>query len=212
MKSFANKTKSITHSSEDVSISIHFSKDRIKDITKGRFVDQDLSLLGYEWPHILTCLSLIIPEKSFSEYLEKKPCQSNFDRFFHHELGLTRLDEFTKLGANIDLKLHAAIDNANGNKERFILVESQSFKHRIDFHPVKKEKCYEVSHRAVYKSIHGQNDTFFISDNHFENSVRMAIKHFIRPIPLVEMIQRNSILINRKIIEVSKFIKHKTNA
>jgi len=39
------------------SISIEFSKNRIPDVEKGRFVDKELGAFGYEGPHMLTCVN-----------------------------------------------------------------------------------------------------------------------------------------------------------
>jgi hypothetical protein len=38
-------------------ISIEFSKNRIPDVEKGRFLDKELGAFGYEGPHMLTCVN-----------------------------------------------------------------------------------------------------------------------------------------------------------
>lgn len=37
-------------------VSIEFSKNRIPDVEKGRFLDKELGAFGYEGPHMLTCV------------------------------------------------------------------------------------------------------------------------------------------------------------
>lgn len=38
-------------------VSIEFSKNRIPDVVKGRFLDKELGAFGYEGPHMLTCVN-----------------------------------------------------------------------------------------------------------------------------------------------------------
>lgn len=55
------------------SVQIEFSKNRLADEKKGRFVDEELSHFGYEWFHILSVLGLSIGSEAFSEYLGSMP-------------------------------------------------------------------------------------------------------------------------------------------
>lgn len=61
-------------------ICITFSKNRSKDESKGRFVDQYFYSLGYEGWHMLSVLRTVLSQKEFSSYLKSS---SNFK--FEHE-------------------------------------------------------------------------------------------------------------------------------
>jgi predicted dehydrogenase len=50
-------------------IFIEFSKNRIEDFVKGRYVDKELGALGYEGTHMISCVSNLSPAKKPKEII-----------------------------------------------------------------------------------------------------------------------------------------------
>lgn len=50
-------------------VSIEFSKNRIPDVEKGRFLDKELFAFGYEGPHMLTCVNSLNGDKRIESIL-----------------------------------------------------------------------------------------------------------------------------------------------
>ncbi|MFF7097313.1 hypothetical protein ACFY9A_33695 [Streptomyces rubradiris] len=59
-------------------MSVLFTKDRRPDSARGRFVDRDYGVLGYEWLHMLAVTRHILPAPAWEHYLASDPATSVF--------------------------------------------------------------------------------------------------------------------------------------
>lgn len=99
-------------------IAIAFTKDRRKDIAGGRFVDRSYGVLGYEWLHMLTALSRVLPEPAFAEYLTMDPTEIELRPTFHSEFFVAALTErsFVKINntaTRTEVELSSSIVDAH---------------------------------------------------------------------------------------------------
>lgn len=54
-------------------ITLEFTKNRERDIARGRFVDTQYGAVGYEWLHMLAILRAIVPASEYRTYLRTPP-------------------------------------------------------------------------------------------------------------------------------------------
>ncbi|MBB1246540.1 Gfo/Idh/MocA family oxidoreductase, partial [Streptomyces durbertensis] len=78
-------------------ITVTFTKDRGKDIAQGRFVDRTYGVLGYEWLHMLTVLSRLVPTAVMDTYLTGNPSDSELWATYDPRLFVSALTERTSL-------------------------------------------------------------------------------------------------------------------
>lgn len=56
-----------------VRITVEFTKNRERDIARGRFVDTRYGAVGYEWLHMLALVRAILPRAEYERYLRTPP-------------------------------------------------------------------------------------------------------------------------------------------
>ncbi|WP_225845421.1 hypothetical protein [Streptomyces sp. HPF1205] len=54
-------------------VTVEFTKNRERDIARGRFVDSHYGVAGYEWPHMLAVVRAILPPGEYESYLRTPP-------------------------------------------------------------------------------------------------------------------------------------------
>jgi len=54
-------------------ITVEFTKNRERDADRGRFVDPDYGVVGYEWLHMLAIVRAIVPRAEYERYLRTPP-------------------------------------------------------------------------------------------------------------------------------------------
>lgn len=54
-------------------ITVEFTKNRDRDIARGRFVDAHYGAVGYEWLHMLAVVRAIVPRTEYERYLRTPP-------------------------------------------------------------------------------------------------------------------------------------------
>jgi hypothetical protein len=117
-------------------ISVESSKNRIRDILEGRFIDKELGVLGYEAPHMITCASGIIdnsfPNRLVSSRIEDMKLP---DGRILEKQGLAEL----KYSANNGLKvyLYTSMDGRIGipitefNPPSYIFTDDRLTRYRV---------------------------------------------------------------------------------
>ncbi|WP_328341069.1 Gfo/Idh/MocA family oxidoreductase [Micromonospora sp. NBC_00421] len=79
-------------------ITVEFSKNRLKDVADGRFVDQAYGDVGYEWFHMLSLLRALLPTADFKQYLSLPLAVATPE--VHTEITLP---------AGVDITLHSSV-------------------------------------------------------------------------------------------------------
>jgi hypothetical protein len=72
---FIQNIENLKQNTEIVSISMEFSKNRIKDEVGGRFQDSSYGVMGYEGFHLFSLMKIILNEKDFDQLLNT--CDDN---------------------------------------------------------------------------------------------------------------------------------------
>ncbi|MGC4792173.1 Gfo/Idh/MocA family oxidoreductase [Micromonospora sp. DT178] len=79
-------------------ITVEFSKNRLKDMAAGRFVDQVYGDVGYEWFHMLSILRALLPRPDFDSFLNRLP-----------DVATAGVHAETALASNINIALHSSV-------------------------------------------------------------------------------------------------------
>ncbi|MGW4731708.1 NAD(P)-dependent oxidoreductase [Streptomyces shenzhenensis] len=74
-------------------VAVTFTKDRISDIAKGRFVDRSYGVLGYEWLHMLAVLRRTLPPEAAAAYLAQQPQHAELWATYDPQLFVSALIE-----------------------------------------------------------------------------------------------------------------------
>ncbi len=93
-------------------IGVTFSKDRIVDISRGRFVDRSYGVLGYEWLHMLATLRQFLPAEVWTAYLADDPQRAELTATYDPRMFVSALTERTTTavdGHNVSLELASTI-------------------------------------------------------------------------------------------------------
>jgi S-adenosylhomocysteine hydrolase len=94
-------------------VTITFTKDRTADIERGRFIDRDYGVLGYEWLHMLAVLRHVVPPAVMDRYLRSDPRQSELWATYDPGLFVAALTERSVLevesGSRTGLELASSI-------------------------------------------------------------------------------------------------------
>lgn len=75
VRRFAGLVRAAAHSGADplTRVTVEFTKNRERDIARGRYVDTQYGVVGYEWFHMLTILRSILPRAGYEAYLRTVP-------------------------------------------------------------------------------------------------------------------------------------------
>ncbi len=76
-------------------VTVTFTKNRARDIADGRFVDRTYGVLGYEWLHMLTVLSCVLPAQVMGAYLRSDPTHAELWATYDPRLFVAALTERT---------------------------------------------------------------------------------------------------------------------
>ena len=79
-------------------ITVTFTKDRLEDISTGRFVDRIYGVLGYEWLHMLAVVRQILPSNLVAGDLTADPARSDLYATYDERLFVSSLTERSTLG------------------------------------------------------------------------------------------------------------------
>jgi predicted dehydrogenase len=136
-------------------VRVAFSKDRRPDVRRGRFVDRDHGVFGYEWHHMLAILGGLLPPSGYGAYLARPVAPGELRCLFDDQFvisaaleetwaGRVRLELFSTVvgdpGADgADLAAPgwtAEFPLAHGGRQRLVRVESDSAQVTAELEPV----------------------------------------------------------------------------
>lgn len=136
-------------------IRVAFSKDRRLDVSRGRFVDRDHGVFGYEWHHMLAILGGLLPAAAYDAYLARAPRPGELLCAFDDQFVISAALERSRAGS-VDIELfstvvgdHAAdgagvpvpvwttaFPLAHGGRQRLVRVETDSARVTAELEPV----------------------------------------------------------------------------
>ncbi|OJF12397.1 Gfo/Idh/MocA family oxidoreductase [Couchioplanes caeruleus] len=90
-------------------VQVVFAKDRVADVRRGRFVDLDYGVLGYEWLHMLAVLGHLLPPAVTSTYLCGPVGLSTLQADRDESLFVSALHERTALPHGGRLELYSSV-------------------------------------------------------------------------------------------------------
>jgi hypothetical protein len=96
-------------------IRITFSKNRIADISRGRFVDRSYGVLGYEWLHMLAVLRHLLPIDDYAAYISGDLSDTRLHPVYDQRLFVSSVAEdtlITRNGSPCRLELRSSIVSA----------------------------------------------------------------------------------------------------
>ncbi len=151
-------------------IYIEFSKNRIPDMKKGRFVDKKLNALGIEGPHIISML--------FELYPGEKPilCSKENNALSSNIVYLTKQKNRICLNTSLNGKINRknAFSKSNIDKYRIMTVIDKSGKAIVAQFPYNNSLVGKVT--TFNKGVILKQ--FKILDNTMEESIKNAILYF----------------------------------
>lgn len=89
-------------------IEVAFTKDRRPDIARGRFVDREHGVFGYEWLHMIAVLNRLLPEATFADYLHAPRERTKLTSALDPELFITAAAEQV-VAADCEIELFSTV-------------------------------------------------------------------------------------------------------
>ncbi|MDO0924997.1 hypothetical protein QQY24_06040 [Streptomyces sp. TG1A-8] len=136
-------------------IRVAFSKDRRLDVRRGRFVDRDHGVFGYEWHHMLAVLGSLLPPAHYDAYMIRPPAPGELRCVFDDQFvisaaveeswaGPVRVEMFSTVVGDpaadgADLRAPAWTAGhplAHGGRQRLVRVETDSAHVTVELEPV----------------------------------------------------------------------------
>jgi len=88
-------------------ITIEFSKNRIEDFVRGRYIDKELGALGYEGTHMISCVSNLSPSKKPKEIISSHIHDLKTPKAFYYSDGKyqggAELEYLTEDGSSVEV-------------------------------------------------------------------------------------------------------------
>ncbi|MET9016235.1 Gfo/Idh/MocA family oxidoreductase [Streptomyces olivaceoviridis] len=136
-------------------IRVAFSKDRRLDVRRGRFVDRDHGVFGYEWHHMLAILGGLLPPARYGSYLARPVASGELRCLFDEQFVISAALEKTWAGP-VQVELFSTVVGdpaaagtgvgapawtadfplAHGGRQRLVRVESESAHVTAELEPV----------------------------------------------------------------------------
>ena len=152
-------------------IEISFVKDRFSDQDRGRFIDKELGVLGYEWMHMLACLVKILPQETVDGYLNLCVSESKFEYEKCYTQPWREVKEFTFFKPNIQLSLISSISRNSEINDRYIKIVNDEFTFLCLFHQLKHfTEASRLQHKIVFvrNRCNSILNSRIVEDNHFK--------------------------------------------
>ncbi|MEU9000528.1 Gfo/Idh/MocA family oxidoreductase [Streptomyces sp. NPDC048551] len=132
---------------------VAFTKDRRPDVARGRFVDRDHGVFGYEWLHMLAALGHFLPAPVYDAYLRGPVAPGSLRTAYDPALALAAAHErATVRGVAVELfstvageGVEAALPRpgwtrdyptATGERQRLVRVETASARFTAELEPL----------------------------------------------------------------------------
>ncbi|MEV7545598.1 Gfo/Idh/MocA family oxidoreductase [Streptomyces sp. NPDC089915] len=154
---------------------VAFTKDRRPDVARGRFVDRDHGVFGYEWLHMLAALGHFLPEPVYDAYLRGPVAPGALRTAYEPALALAAAHERTTVrGVAVELFSTVAGEGAEaalprpawtrdypkatGERQRLVRVETATSRFTAELEPLGGPRPGQVRrdvHRITVRTPHG---------------------------------------------------------
>ncbi|MCX4406094.1 MULTISPECIES: hypothetical protein [unclassified Streptomyces] len=173
---------------------VAFSKDRRPDMARGRFIDRDHGVFGYEWLHMIAVLRHFVPAAELAGYLAGPLVAGSLLTATDSDLFATAALERTSIGET-EIELFSTVVGdasddqverpawtrefpvAVGERQRLVRLETASCTFTVELEPlgsIPGQSGGRNLHR-ITADIAGEPQRLVISDSPFGNAVRYLI-------------------------------------
>ncbi|WP_162625184.1 Gfo/Idh/MocA family oxidoreductase [Streptomyces cadmiisoli] len=175
-------------------VRVAFSKDRRPDMARGRFIDRDHGIFGYEWLHMIAALRNFVPAADLTDYLAGPLAAGSLCTAMDSDLFATAALERTTVG-DTEIELFSTVVGdasddqverpawtrefpvAVGERQRLVRLETASCTFTVELEPlgsIAGQSGGRNLHR-ITADIAGEPQHLVISDSPFGNAVHHLI-------------------------------------
>lgn len=178
-------------------IRVAFSKDRRLDVRRGRFVDRDHGVFGYEWHHMLTILGGLLGPARYGDYLAQPMVPGGLRWVTDDEFVISAALE-ASWASSVQVELFSSVVGdpaadgsglaapawtadfplAEGGRQRLVRVESESAQVTAELEPVGQGPRGPLPrnvHRITARTVTGRTFRHHVTEHLMKDALRRLV-------------------------------------